>query len=144
MSVNGQAYILGDRATSLAHYPHARCAGPYIYVSGISSRRPDNTTAIEREAGVWELDIRAQTKAFLKSKYIYLAILKEAGASLDHLVDLTVFLVDMADYDGFNEIYNQYFDADTGPTRTTVAVKQLPCRPPNRLLIEIKAVALAP
>jgi 2-aminomuconate deaminase len=63
---------------------------------------------------------------------------------LEHLVDLTVFLVDMADYDGFNEVYNQYFDAVSGPTRTTVAVKQLPCKPPNRLLIEIKAVALAP
>jgi 2-aminomuconate deaminase len=63
---------------------------------------------------------------------------------LEHLVDLTVFLVDMADYDGFNEVYNQYFDAVSGPTRTTVAVKELPCKPPNRLLIEIKAVALAP
>jgi 2-aminomuconate deaminase len=43
MSVNGQAYILSDRAGALAHYPHARRAGPYIFVSGISSRRPDNT-----------------------------------------------------------------------------------------------------
>ncbi|KAI8048625.1 Endoribonuclease L-PSP/chorismate mutase-like protein [Syncephalis plumigaleata] len=143
MSSNGQAYILGDRAGSLAHYPHARRAGPYIYVSGISSRRPDNTYegAVEREPGVWELDIRAQTKAIFENIKV---ILQEAGASLEHLVDLTVFLIDMADYDGFNEVYNQYFDAETGPTRTTVAVKQLPCKPPNRLLIEIKAVALAP
>ncbi|KAI8048196.1 Endoribonuclease L-PSP/chorismate mutase-like protein [Syncephalis plumigaleata] len=146
MSSNGQAYILGDRAGSLAHYPHARRAGPYIYVSGISSR--------QREPGVWELDIRAQTKAIFENIKV---ILQEAGASLEHLVDLTVFLIDMADYDGFNEVIKRidyltssnsslqsYFDAETGPTRTTVAVKQLPCKPPNRLLIEIKAVALAP
>jgi 2-aminomuconate deaminase len=51
-----------------------------------------------------------------------------------------VFLVDMQDYDAFNAVYNQYFTSD-GPTRTTVAVKQLPN---PRLLIEIKAVAYAP
>jgi 2-aminomuconate deaminase len=67
-------------------------------------------------------------------------ILKEAESSLEHVVDLTVFLTDMADYDEFNKVYNQYFDAKTGPTRTTVAVKQLPN---PRLLIEIKAIALA-
>jgi 2-aminomuconate deaminase len=56
-------------------------------------------------------------------------------------VDLTVFLVDMQHYNEFNQVYNQYFDQKTGPTRTTVAVKQLPN---PRLLIEIKATALAP
>jgi 2-aminomuconate deaminase len=68
-------------------------------------------------------------------------ILKEAGASLQHVVDLTVFLVDMQHYNEFNQVYNQYFDQKTGPSRTTVAVKQLPN---PRLLIEIKATALAP
>ena len=63
------------------------------------------------------------------------------GADLSNLIDLIVFLVDMKDYAGFNEVYNQYFKAETGPARTTVAVHQLPN--PN-LLIEIKATALAP
>jgi 2-aminomuconate deaminase len=67
-------------------------------------------------------------------------ILKEAKSSLENVVDLTVFLVDMVHYDEFNQVYNEYFDAETGPTRTTVAVKQLPN---PRLLIEIKAIALA-
>jgi 2-aminomuconate deaminase len=52
---------------------------------------------------------------------------------------MLVMLVDMKDYGGMNEVYNEYFDAHTGPTRTTCAVHQLPH--PN-LLIEIKAVAM--
>lgn len=56
-------------------------------------------------------------------------------------MDVTIYLVDMKDYNQFNEVYNQYFEAETGPSRTTVAVHQLPH---PHLLIEIKAVALAP
>jgi 2-aminomuconate deaminase len=68
-------------------------------------------------------------------------ILKETGAGLENIVDLTVFLVDMRDYKAFNEVYNEYFAQETGPSRTTVAVKELPN---PRLLIEIKAIALDP
>jgi 2-aminomuconate deaminase len=68
-------------------------------------------------------------------------ILNAAGADLEHIVDVTVFLVDMKDYAGMNEVYDRYFRAETGPSRTTVAVHQLPH--PN-LLIEIKAIAVAP
>ncbi|HNH85069.1 MAG TPA: RidA family protein, partial [Acidobacteriota bacterium] len=42
---------------------------------------------------------------------------------------------------GYNEVYNHYFQAETGPTRTTVAVHQLPH---PHLLIEIKAIAIDP
>ena len=72
---------------------------------------------------------------------LYKRILEQTGASLANVVDLTVFLVDMENYAEFNQVYNEYFDQSTGPTRTTVAVKQLPN---PRLLIEIKATALAP
>lgn len=57
------------------------------------------------------------------------------------MVDLQCFLVNMDDYKGFNEVYNEYFNATEGPTRTTVAVHQLPH--PN-LLLEIKAIARVP
>ena len=53
-------------------------------------------------------------------------------------MDLTVFLIDMRDYGAFNKVYNEFFDAKTGPARTTMAVKELPS---PKLLIEIKAVA---
>jgi len=129
--VNGVAHILPDRAQALAHYPHMREALGLLFVSGISSRRPDNT--VEGPG-----DIRVQTRAVIEN---IRTILLAAGADLGHLVDVTAYLVDMADYAGYNEVYNEYFAAETGPARTTVAVKALPG--PD-LLIEIKAVALAP
>ena len=134
------AYILEDRAGALARYPHARRVGELIFVSGVSSRRADNTHAgVSVGAdGQVALDIAAQTRAVLENIAV---ILEAAGASLADLVDLTVFLVDMKDYAGMNAVYDTFFEAESGPTRTTVAVHQLPH--PN-LLIEMKAVALAP
>ena len=67
-------------------------------------------------------------------------ILKSVGADLSDLVETQVFLVSMNDFGGFNEVWAEYFDYD-GPTRTTVAVHQLPH---PHLLIEIKAVAHQP
>ena len=134
------ATILPGHAQSLASYPHARRAGDFIYVCGSSSRREDNThEGVEvDEHGQVTKDIRAQTRAVLRNID---KILRQAGASLEDVVDLTTFLVDMVDFPGYNEAYNEFFDAQTGPTRTTVAVHQLPH--PN-LLIEIKAIAYKP
>lgn len=129
--------ILDDRAQALARYPHARVVGNLVFVSGISSRRPDNThdgVTIHADGRV-EKDIRAQSRAVLEN---IRAILRAAGADLDHVVDITVFLVDMKDYAGMNEVYNEFFTKEAGPARTTVAVHQLPH--PN-LLVEMKAVA---
>ena len=138
--MNTTAYILNDRAGALANYPHARKINGCIYVSGVSSRRADNThEGVEiHEDGTIERDIREQTRAVIENIRV---ILKAAGADLEHLIDVTVFLVDMVDYPGMNAVYNEYFNAELGPTRTTVAVKQLPH--PN-LLIEIKAIAADP
>jgi len=135
--MNGIPYILDDRAASLANYPHARRIGDFLFVSGVSSRRLDNTHAgvILQPDGRVDLDIRAQTRAVIENIG---AILHHAGAELANIVDIFVMLVDMRDYTGMNEVYNEYFDASTGPTRTTCAVHQLPH--PN-LLIEMKAVA---
>lgn len=66
------------------------------------------------------------------------AILKAAGGDLANLVDMSVFLTDMAMYKDFNLVYNEYFDAKSGPSRTTVGVQSLPG--PD-LVIEIKGVA---
>ncbi|KAM9981032.1 hypothetical protein ACTFIY_003342 [Dictyostelium cf. discoideum] len=138
MTKNGEAFILDDRARALANYPHMRKAGDFLFVSGISSRRPDNTYEGVHvdENGKVTLNIEQQTRAVIEN---IRTILKSAGADLENIIDLTVFLVDMKDYNGFNLAYNDYFKIETGPTRTTVAVHQLPN--PN-LLIEIKATAL--
>lgn len=68
-------------------------------------------------------------------------ILKAAGGDLSNLVDVSVFLTDMADYKDFNSVYNEYFDAATGPARTTVGVATLPG---THLIIEIKSIAHLP
>ncbi|MCE7935783.1 MAG: RidA family protein, partial [Chlorobi bacterium CHB2] len=67
--MNGTAYTLGDRAQALANYPHARRVGDFIYVSGVSSRRLDNTHAgvTIKEDGSVQLDIREQTRAVIEN-----------------------------------------------------------------------------
>ena len=129
--------ILDDRAQALARYPHARRVGDLLFVSGVSSRRFDDTHVgvTVHEDGRVEKDVRLQTEAVLEN---IRAILQAAGGDLDNVVDITTFLVDMRDFAGYNEVYNRYFEKETGPTRTTVAVSELPH--PN-LLIEMKAIA---
>ncbi|KNC47083.1 endoribonuclease L-PSP [Thecamonas trahens ATCC 50062] len=140
-STNGIGYCFSDRAQGIANYPHCRRANGLIFVSGISSRRLDNTYVgvTERADGGFDLDIREQTRAVLDNIAVILA---RVGASLDNVIDVQVFLVDMKDYPGMNEVYNEYFDSESGPSRTTVAVHQLPN--PAKLLVEIKVIALDP
>ncbi|NBB89109.1 MAG: RidA family protein [Bacteroidetes bacterium] len=128
--------LIDGKAKPRGRYPHIKRVGNFVYVSGTSSRRSDNSFAgVEvDEMGTTALDIRAQTRAVLENIN---DILKEEGASLADVVDITTFLVNMNDFGGYNEIYGEFFDY-TGPTRTTVAVHQLPH---PHLLIEIKAVA---
>jgi 2-iminobutanoate/2-iminopropanoate deaminase len=64
------------------------------------------------------------------------AILEEAGSGLDNLVKTTVFLLDLADFAGMNEIYAQHVGA-TPPARSTVGISALP----SGAIVEIEAVA---
>lgn len=140
--VNGQSWTLNAAgASSNANYPHLRAFNGTLYVSGTSCRRADNTHegAVRNADGSFTLDVRAQTRAVLNN---ISTILSQAGAGLEHVVDLSVFLVDMKDYAAMNEVYNTFFtNPAQSPARTTVAVHQLPH--PN-LLIEIKCVAVDP
>ena len=139
--VNGESFTLQGKAGALANYPHMRAFNGLLYVSGISSRRFDNThDGVTTNAdGSVTLDIAQQTRAVLSNIQDILSV---AGADLGHVVDLTTFLVDMKDYSGYNAVYNEFFPSGLhGPARTTVAVHQLPH--PN-LLIEIKCVAVDP
>ncbi|GAK95385.1 2-aminomuconate deaminase [Nonlabens tegetincola] len=131
--------VIEGKAKPRGKYPHVKRVGDFLYVSGTSSRRSDNTFAgVEvDEMGTTNLDIKEQTKAVLENID---SILKTQGASLKNVVDITTFLVNMNDFGGYNETYAQYFDY-SGPTRTTVAVHQLPH---PHLLIEIKAIAYLP
>jgi 2-aminomuconate deaminase len=138
-SPGSQAKVVAGKATPRGRFPHLKRAGDFLFISGTSSRRPDNSfVGVEVDAmGVTKLDIRAQTRAVIENMR---DILKSEGADLSDLVETQAFLVNMNDFGGYNEVWAEYFDYD-GPTRTTVAVHQLPH---PHLLIEIKAMAYKP
>jgi len=119
-------------------FPHAKRAGDFLFVSGTSARQADNSIAGASVdlLGTVSLDIRVQTRAVIENVR---TILAESGLGLGSLVSVTTFLVSMNDFGAYNEVWSEFFD-DTGPTRTTVAVHQLPH---PHLLIEIQAVAYA-
>lgn len=131
--------VISNKATPRGRFPHIRRAGDFLFVSGTSSRRPDNSIAGAEadEFGAVTLDIKVQTRVVIQNID---DILQSMGAGLQDLVELSVFLVNMNDFKAYNEVYAEFFDYD-GPTRTTVAVHQLPH---PHLLIEIKAVAYSP
>lgn len=134
-----ESKVVSGKATPRGKFPHVKIAGDFIFVSGTSSRRPDNSfEGVEvDEYGTTRLDIRKQTKAVIEN---IREILQSVDADLNDIVDVSSYLVNMNDFGGYNEVYGAYFDFD-GPTRTTVAVHQLPH---PHLLIEIKVTAYKP
>ncbi|WP_371188272.1 RidA family protein [Thalassotalea maritima] len=134
-----KAKVVDGKATPRGKFPHVKRAGDFIFISGTSSRRADNSFAgvVVDDMGATDLDIREQTRAVIENIKDLLA---SVDASLKDLVEINTFLVNMNDFAGYNQVYAEYFDYD-GPTRTTVAVHQLPH---PHLLIECKAVAYKP
>jgi 2-aminomuconate deaminase len=131
--------VVEGKATPRGKYPHIKRAGDFLFVSGTSSRRADNTIAgAEVDAlGTTKLDVRAQTRAVIEN---IRDILATADATLQDVVEITTYLVNMNDFAGYNEVYGEYFDTN-GPARTTIAAHQLPH---PHLLIEITAMAYKP
>jgi 2-aminomuconate deaminase len=113
--------------------------GDFIFISGTSARRPDNSIAgVSTTAdGTVTLDIREQTRGVIET---IRDILQSVGGDLGDLVSVTSYLVNMNDFAGYNEVYGEFFDFD-GPARTSVAVHQLPH---PHLLIEMQATAHKP
>ena len=134
-----RATVLEGKATPRGRYPHIKRAGDFLFVSGTSARRPDNSIAGADvdEFGTTRLDIRTQTRAVIENVR---DILASSGADLSDIAEISTFLVNMNDFAGYNEVYGEYFDHQ-GPARTTIAVHQLPH---PHLLIEIRAIAYKP
>ncbi len=131
--------VVEGKAAPLGKYPHVKRAGDFLFVSGTSARRADNTIAgAELDSlGTTQLDIRAQTRAVIEN---IRDILRTVGAQLKDVIEITAYLVNMNDFGGYNEVYGEFFGYD-GPARTTVAVHQLPH---PHLLVEITARAYKP
>ena len=110
-----------------APYSQAIKAGGFVFVSGQLALQPGHKELTGGEIG-------AQTEQVLANLR---AILEEAGSSLDQLVKTTVFLQNLDDFAGMNEVYAKYIGA-TPPARSTVEVAKLP----SGALVEIEAIAL--
>jgi 2-aminomuconate deaminase len=134
-----ESKVLEGKAIPRGKYPHIKRAGDFLFISGTSSRRADNTIAGTEvdSLGTTRLDIRAQTRAVIENVR---DILQSAGAELKDVIEITTYLVNMNDFGGYNEVYGEFFGYD-GPARTTIAVHQLPH---PHLLIEITARAYKP
>ncbi len=123
----------------LGTYPHAVKANGLVYCSGQGARDPEtgreDGVTLDADGRVVDHDIKAQTAAALRNLR---EVLEAAGSSWDRLIEINVYLKDMAEFGAMNEVYNSHFP-DSGPARTTLGVADLP----GDNFVEIRAVALA-
>jgi len=121
-------------------YPHARRVGKLLFLSGVGPRQPGRKeipgVTLGADGKVAAKDIEAQTRAVFANVK---AILEDAGSSWDRLVDVTVYLTDMArDFKAYNAVWAEHFaDPSTAPCRTTLGITALP----TPIAIELKCVA---
>ncbi len=126
---------------AVGHYPHARRVGGMLFLSGIGPRDPASNgipgNVHDADGRLIAYDIAAQTNAVFANVR---AVLDASGARWEDLVDVTVYLTDMArDFKVYNAIWAEYFpDADSAPCRTTLGITALP----TPIAIELKCIAV--
>jgi 2-iminobutanoate/2-iminopropanoate deaminase len=111
-----------------APYSQAISAGGLVFVSGQLSLRPDHAEIVGDS-------IAEQTEQVFANLS---AILEAAGSGLDRLVKTTVYLTDLGDFGGMNEVYARHV-GDAPPARATIEVAALP----SGAKVEVEAIALA-
>ncbi len=139
--IQSKAIVAKRAPEPVGPYPHARRVGDFIFVSGMGPRKVGEAlipgTKLNELGEVVFHDIEVQTEATIAN---IACVLQEAGASLEDVVDVTVFLIDMKQHFGkFNGIYAKHF-SKAGPTRTTVEVRALP----TPICVELKVIAYKP
>jgi 2-iminobutanoate/2-iminopropanoate deaminase len=105
--------------------PAARGAG-LVFVSGQTPRDP-------RTGQVVGADITEQSRRVLENVRL---VLEGAGASLDDVLSVTVYLTDIGDWAAFNEVYKTVFRTPF-PSRTAVGVQL------RDILVEVSAIAVS-
>lgn len=133
-----QSFDSDSAPAPVGAYPHARRAGDLLFLSGLGPRTPGSNDIPGNEYDghgrlvAW--NITAQTRQLIANLE---AVLKDAGAGLDRLVDVTVFLTDMQrDFPAFNAVYAELLGAHR-PCRTTVEIGALP----TPIAVEFKCIA---
>jgi 2-aminomuconate deaminase len=122
-------------------YPHARRVGGLLFLSGVGPRDARSNAIpgnVYDDAGkLVDYDIEAQCRAVFANVR---AILEASGARWEDLVDVTVYLTDMArDFAAYNRLYAEHFTT-AQPCRTTLGITALP----TPIAIELKCVAALP
>lgn len=118
-----------DAPESIGPYSQGIRDNNRIFVSGQGPLDPDTSEVVSE-------DIREQTKRTLQNTE---AILEAGGSSLDNVVKATVFVTDMDDYDGVNEVYSEYM-SEPFPARSAIEVGNLP----GPFDVEIEVIAKVP
>jgi 2-iminobutanoate/2-iminopropanoate deaminase len=96
-----------------------------IYIAGQGAHSHDSST--------FDMDITLHTKKVMENVK---NLVEAGGGTMDSILQLTVFLAKIDDYDGMNKVFATYFP-NGGPARTTVAVAALP----GGSLVEINCTA---
>jgi 2-iminobutanoate/2-iminopropanoate deaminase len=129
--MDGKTVVRTERAPAPfegAPYSQAIKAGGFVFVSGQLALAPGASEMAGSTIG-------EQTEQVFDNLE---AILAEAGSGLDRIVKTTVFLTDLDDFQGMNEVYARRV-GESPPARATVEVGALP----SGALVEIEAIAEA-
>ena len=112
---------------AIGPYNQAIALGNLVFTSGQIPLIPETMEIVEG-------GIKEQSKVVMDNLK---EVLEEAGSSYENVLKTTCYLSDMANFAAFNEVYAEYFKAETAPARATVAVKTLP----KNVLVEVDAIA---
>ena len=141
--MSGAGIHAGKAPAAVGHYPHARRVGQLLFLSGIGPRNAgDNSipgNVMSEYGGLKSYDIVAQCHSVFANVR---AVLEASGATWEDLVDVTVYLTDMArDFPAYNKVWAEYFpEAAKAPCRTTLGITALP----TPIAIELKCLAVLP
>ena len=118
-----------DAPPALGPYSHAVIAGDLLFLSGQGALAADGS-------GIVHGTIEEETHLTFSNIQ---AVLKEAGATLQDVVKVLVFLDDIKTFSAFNKVYAEYFP-ENPPARSCVEAAKLP----GDMRVEIEVIALLP
>ncbi len=121
-------------------YPHARRAGNLLFLSGVGPRvrglKEIPGVVLHADGSIASYDIELQCRnCFANCR----AVVEDAGARWEDVVDVTVFLTDIKrDFAAYNRVYAECFagPGNPNPTRTTLGITALP----TPIAVEVKAI----
>ena len=136
----GRVFRAEGAPAPVGAYPHARRVGDLLFLSGIGPRDPVTNgvpgNVHDADGRLVTYDIELQARAVFANVR---TVLEASGARWEDLVDVTVYLTDIArDFKRYNAVWAECFpDIDTAPCRTTLGITALP----TPIAIELKCVA---